>query len=1731
MVDPKSPGGRNEWDNLLESLEPEKQAPSVPPRPETPTSPGGEVHADHDEHEERTVIGVIPRELMAESMRGGAMRGGGLSQLLSRGRESEPAPNVEEVEPDLVTSARVPPPPPRPAAPPRPAPPPRPAAKTAPAIDASPPPPAARHTAETLPSAEGSTAHERPTVPPPPEPRPEERSTESAEIESTPGPKLHEPAHREFEPEDVTMIGPASFRTGVAAPAELPEEAPAELPSAGGDQAPVPAPPSVPPRPSPSAPTSPWTDERDASTHLGELDRIELWLDRAAWLEAEARTLEDRPSRARGLLVASELVAMAGDEERAAALALEAKELAPQHPLILRQVRARATRERDLAALVPALETEGRSAPTPAGRLHAAIVGAAVARAAGDEDAATKRLEQATRVLPADPRAHVERLSDELVTPEKAPKHRVPDAEALAPLARAVAELAALRGDDRAAADSPAVSLVRARAALTSSKIADAVAHLAKLGGLAGVGDGARWLAAALAAPVRDLRPMSRELLASLTSGDGATEARRALAARSLELGDSGESLSLEAVGSPFSPAERAALAALLGRPEALVAAAELTDGVAAALGAAIEGALDVPALPDSLGAAEDRAAVALGRALAKGDPDPASASTPEIGSALALEAATREGELARVSLLLEREGAVDRTLVAAIAAALAGEGERAAALGKSLASGSPDLELAARLSGEDADLETLAGRVDDPVRRALLLLELATRATDEDGEPLLARAHEAAPELPLAASLGAHRARRRGDAEALVRWVKARRDAASDASEAAPDLVREALLTAGDDVDAARSALEEAARTNPNDLALAELIERFSGGAAEGRGAAMLARAEAAPEGARARLALLAALELERDGDVEAAAKAAALAAPSSPLAALVRDRLDTFGTGAARLAEELMSAARAAESPEAEREAYERLAYLDEVGRGDVASALLWHRSILERDASALPSLRRLEHALVGEGREEELDPIVSAIAKATSGAEALAHARVAHRLRQRDAGAEPPTDLFDVATRVDPSSIWALRQRVTSTAGGALADRRAAVEALVALTPRPLEKATLLLRAAELARDAGEPSAAIERLRSAIQLAPEHPLAHRLLAQLLSEGDDGVAAAAALEAAANASLAIAHQVELRFDAAVAWIDRAGDRVRGLAALEAVLDADPTHAPAFERLRVLFAETGEQEKLARLLERRLESETDPSRRVELEVARGRALASLGQTHAARAALASALEGSPDHVDALLVFAELSGQDGDWEGAEQSLIRLARLSSDSSQQAEIYLQLGAIYRQHLPNPERAEASYVEVQKRVPGHVGAQEALVEIFASQGDAARAIAAQTALLSAATDPAEKRKRTIELARLHEDVGRDVRKAEQMLEALRKENPNDPLALRALAELHLRHGHGPAVNVLLERAANDARRALGTGRFEMALFTNLATVFELRGNADAGRVAQGTVAALEGHASEVVGIGVRAAQRELVELTAPEVFTAAFRELLRQAGTALDGATPIDLKGLRATPFPVTAAGVQHEVLELAQAFGIVKPELYVSASVGPIALPVSSSPPTLVLGASLLADASPAVRRFLVVRALTVLRGHVAAFARTAPIDLWPMTAAFLQTFAPSWAPQSVDAGKLADFRARIQRALPPSGVGPEAGALALEVIGTIGNKASTLQTAANSWGTRVALLAEGDLSVGLDALAFAAGQAGGAPAGADRLKWVGRHAEARDLVVFSVSNEYAEARKH
>jgi tetratricopeptide (TPR) repeat protein len=1568
-------------------------------------------------------------------------------------------------------------------------------------------------------------------------------------------------------------------------------------------------------------PTLGFSDELDAAALLAGRGATSKVVARAQMLLAEAQLQTDKSARARLVLVASELYAQAGEDDLAASAAKEAHVLAPNLAMPLRQHRAMLVRSGDWGQASEALEAELRHMPTPEARAHAAWLLAEVSRVVHqDEAAAKKRIEQASRAHPNDPRPAVSRFIEAVAANDAAAigKIRVPDPEAHAELAAGFALSSSLRGAPTkgGATRTPrhvAEAVMWARDALGTGD-PSAVEQVIQLR-QASFAAPASWVGAAFAAAKSETRASAVSLLRTAAEGSASLQATRALARLAVETSqpvdgrdatifgptDRVTLAAFDAAGSgPAARASRETLAGVVddaganpgGEGETV---AELSSAVIAALAGSPSQRLSRLRFAHA-GEPTGRAAALLGRSLGTAgvgtSPDGAApgmtqtvresidAALTEVASAgsesgepsayvraLMLELDIDAGSAERVAQTVATWGSADApdataTLAAAILAELAGDASGALKIYADLHQESPTVEAIARILAAEpgqaplgtAALRDFAERVSDPQHKAALFTECAIRlqgeaaatAEGEGGdkeattwteaaESAAKTAAETAPEIPIATHLGELGARSRADQESLLDWLRFRRETSDDLVERAYDLVREALLVSDGESSTAATLLEEALRARPDDYCLRDLYERLSPEPPGDRGAWRESRAlelQGAGDAARpeaSRLAVEAALEYERTGDLDAAARCARLAETlgESELSPIAAYRFALAGHGTAELVDALLPQARNATEPDLRIEIYERLAELDERGREDTASGLLFRRTILEENPTHVRTLRRVASALMAGGREEELESIAMELARTLEGGEAAAYAALAARLRWRTAW-EQTAEPVAIAYAQQPRPLWAIRQMCAHARHrGDHAVVATCERELLTLTDRPAEQATLALRAAESLTALGETSAARDLLSAAVEACPQHVVARLSLAATLESLEAWELAANELTAAAREIESAEWRTELDFRAAVLLQDKVGDAERAREALERVSAADPGYADVFDRLRTIYTSAGARGELAELLSRRLQAIEDPNERVEMEVMRGKALAEVGDSQEAKRALAAALDANPDHVEALSSFADLCHEEGDYEGSEQALIRLARLTSDPDRQIEIYLRLGALYDDPLDNADRAEAAYQEILKRRPADEGARLRLINLYRRTGNPTRALEEQNVLVNAAENPEDKCARTVELAEILEETG-ELKKAENTLVVARKSFPKSDLALRALVQFYQRTGQAPAAAVLLDRAVADARRALATGRFETFLFETLASAAELRGRSGAAEVANATVHAIEGRDSDLAGVDARAANASLDDLLAPEVMTPAFRELLLRTGPMLDTAFPYDLDAVRATALP-SDSELGDEIQELAQAYELGQLQVLSSPVLGPICVPARSFPPTLVLGATLVDQPRSAERTFLLHRAMKVLQSNAAVFARTAPIDLWPLLAAYLRTFNREFSPQGVDATRFAEAQQRLARAVP-DGLPADTSILAGDVVGTIGNRASTLNSAINGWGSRAGLLATGNPSVALTAIAWAGGNANGPPpSGKDRLTWIGRNAEARDLMIFSVADAYADAR--
>ncbi|MBN2193597.1 MAG: hypothetical protein JW751_12340 [Polyangiaceae bacterium] len=1517
------------------------------------------------------------------------------------------------------------------------------------------------------------------------------------------------------------------------------------------------------------APGIAWDDERPAATFLSEQAQITEFAQRAAWFEAEATAGADSAAKARGLLLASELWAMCGELERARSAAEQAVKAAPGMPLATRQVRWLASLSGDLRYVSTALEIETRASAAPAARLHAACLNAEVRRIAlGDVEGALQRADLAARLDPSDPRPHLLRLADRLGESNAPPRLALAEDPALDALRAATHELCRRRGVRAAENEpvSPSLALEDARQALLRADAAAAADALTIVARVEGLERGAWWLASSLLAHQAETRPQSIRLLAALLQRERTPAVIRAMVARCLEQGDAA---GIQAVLAPeegndtFSAADRVALGVLAGaRATELepwlsqLAREPALHALALAVAAASGEPSTTPTTMDD-GVGPSSVAVRLGRALGGNDvaelTEAHDAFLAEQGeSPLARLLGVELALLAKDARSLATQVAAwpapgddltavrDRQVVSAILLHATNRRDEARSAFEAALAADPTSEMLARaLAAKDepddaaARLVSLADRNADENAQALLLVEAAIRSGHSDAtyEALLRRAAETQPDLPFAANLGEVSARRRGDVDAVVDWLRLRRLAATDTIERAFDATREALLIADSTPELAVRLLDEALTARPEDVGLHALAERLAPAPNLNKGHWRESLA-ASSEALTARALLDAArIEYELAGATEEAYRAACGAARlGSALAAVAADRLAATTSGAAELAERWTTEARAATDGDVRLRAYARLAELEST-RGDEDAALTWSRASLSDDESNLAALRRLEHAHLAVDTGEKLEPIASRLALVLDRQEAVAHAVMGARLRAMLGRWGEARELVQTAYQLGEPSLWTLRQ--LSAHARTVGDD----EEQLAADRQLLERANRAIDAATLALRAGEAAARLERLdeargllERAVEMLPEHFVALTTYAEILESTQGFEEAATVLEALARACQVDAHRVAAWHQAGTLWHDKLGNADRARTALEQAALLDPGHEDVFQRLQSMYVQSGDRAALAELLERRLAETDDPEERVRLEVTRGRALAEVGDRAAAKSALAAALDANPDHIDALDAYAELCIADADWAGAEQAWIRLARHASEPERQAAIYRKLGTLYENQHPNPQRAELAYLEVLKRHPTDVAATVRLIEVYGRLDRPERSVERATELINRAGSPEETRDRTLELAGVYERIVRDRQQAEATLDKARKAWPHDGRVLRAVAEYYQRKGETKSLQVLLERSANDARRALHTGRFDPAFFDVLASVAEIRGGADAARIANATVAALTGDAVTIDGAGPGAGNQALDDLLAPEMITLPLRALLRKTGALLDRAFGFDLGAVRAAPLAPELGGYVNHVQQVADAFELEAVEVLTTAALGSVCVPARTHPPGLVFGQALLDSTDDAVRFFLLLRNLKILQANAGALSRAAPIDLWPILAAFLHSLCPSWKPTGVDARRFGEHQQRLS-AVVASSFDADVPALALEVAGSLGSRASQLGTAINQWGNRTALLAVGDLNVALRAIALSQGHSGGPPAsGVDRMKWITRNPEARDLAVFSVSEAYAEARQ-
>ncbi len=1434
-------------------------------------------------------------------------------------------------------------------------------------------------------------------------------------------------------------------------------------------------------------------------------------------------------SQGRAFAVSSRLWAQAGHVEQAREAAREAARRAPRLASVGALYRNQSPALDDPETRHQHLEATARLATHPASRTHAALELADALRESGDETRALALLDHAARSGSLDPRVGLGRILLRLASGQNTLGVEAP--EALARAAHRAVEILGGRSSDERTRH---LELLRVVRSLERGDVVQAAEVL-----IVQAEPALRELGAALLSSKAEERPRARAILRELATRSPSRSVLRTVALQAVEAHDwpaLGEVLSAaDPASGTFSLSEQMVLRLVMGevptlRGEELEQLARSSRELCLALAP-----FDAPqnldfgsrATEARLGALLPRlggdAIAGLAELHAIGDDHDAPWTAALLRLDLELGATNAEGASEVLSELGRRSEDPSFELLAGIVLERDGKREAARARYEQLLA-HPNLGLTALRGLADIDpslartelLREAARTTHNAERRADSLLEaaLVDEASERPAGILAAAESFQDPALLLAAASLAAAAGNStivgeafkqlaaGDDQALARFSRVRW--AFELREGAP---REAaaLLESADSEPGLDSTVAWARRWLDADDA-DPLVPSQSASAWQLSQAA--ARSLLAGDEERAFNQLRALLDKR----------------PSDVARGLLEEMAEDRGE-VARLSERWLESAKS-EDAATRSYAYERLAELDGL-RGDRSGALLWLRSAADETPEALSVWIKLEDALLFESRFEEWPFVQAKLQELLAPSDRQAYASVAGAFALAD------LDLREARRRLEPlltlenPPLLALRAHF-SFAKERGEDERVSelAELLSARASSDLDRATLLLDVAYASARLGQEERARDFTNRALAVRSDL-FAARLLQARLVPADEAVKQAEALESLASASSVPRHRAAVLLDAGQMWLELE-DTERAKVCFRSALEAEPASRAAFDELSELYLSAGELEDLSALLQVRLERAPLPAEKLDLELRVAQIEHELERAEEAKAHLERALELAPLHVGALRAHAGVCESLGDHRAAESSWVRLLGELQGPQHTAEriaVLRTLGALYESQLDDLERAMDAYEAVLELAPDRA-IEARLVGVFSRLGLGERATQLQTQLIQSAVSDDEKRKGALTLAELYEGIGRDPKRALATLERAHKAWPLDGEVLEATALFLDRQGDQATRRLLVDRVGKEARRALEDVRWNAALFDTLARVSRL---SDVPSQAEATLAARSaflGDESHLVGAFVRALDPALDELFAPAVLSGPLRNLLRRTGAVLDTAFSIDLSALGAQR--ASAGPALDRLSEFARGLGGPMPEVFVAEALGSRCQLLTSVPLRFLVGPGL-DSLDTAACDYQIARAFKLQQLGAAALARSRPEDAWPMLAALLLLFAPNWRPRGVDARKVAQARALVEQGLARVGYDDDVPTLALEAIGALGEQGESVGEAVRTLALRSALLAVGDPGAGLRAMSAGADKP--LPqSGPSRFRWLEGHPEAKELLLFAVSDDLARARE-
>lgn len=427
---------------------------------------------------------------------------------------------------------------------------------------------------------------------------------------------------------------------------------------------------------------------------------------------------------------------------------------------------------------------------------------------------------------------------------------------------------------------------------------------------------------------------------------------------------------------------------------------------------------------------------------------------------------------------------------------------------------------------------------------------------------------------------------------------------------------------------------------------------------------------------------------------------------------------------------------------------------------------AARLEHARVLEVEASDLPGAQRALEAAIGDNPldidvQVELERVAGITGQWAEAANAVAASLDANQASRGQSSLnldsfEAPVELW---VRIagwrrdrssDPAGAEAALRKAIALDGASLEALRA-LEALLRVSGRerdlvevlrsiakvetdPSEKAKLLREAKEIAQNAlGDVALAESALREQLAENEADDWALAELIALREHAADYEEVAVLLLRRAENTMDGGEALELRRRAATVVQEKLGDKARAISLHQEILDSEPADERAARALRDLYAETGRDKDLARLLLNLIDNATSTAERVALRIDLARL-----QTEKFDAptdaidTLNAVLEEEPDDRAAALLLSEIlekTGQDDKLADLLDTQIARAKERADAPSELALKVRLGQVLEGRLKDAGRALATFEAVLEHEPMHREALEAVARIAEGRADYVR------------------------------------------------------------------------------------------------------------------------------------------------------------------------------------------------------------------------------------------------------------------------------------------------------------------------------------------------------------------------------------------------------------------